>query len=240
MKTTIFNSFNEVVADIPNGSKIMIHSFAGPAGIAQNLIHALIRKGARNLTIISCNFAPGFVGGRLMPELITPMRLIENNQVRKVITSVVSLSRIIPNYEDPLEEAVKQGKIRVELVGQGTLAERIRAGGAGIGGFYTPVGVGTIVESGKEKKVIDGKEYLLELPLKGDFAFVKAHKSDKLGNLTYRGTSRSYNPLIATAANVTIAEVDEIVEAGDLDPECIITPGIYVDRLVKIPDGGVR
>lgn len=240
MKTTIFNSFNEVVYDIPNGSTIMLHSFAGPAGIAQNVIRALIRKGTRDLTVISCNFAPGFIGGRLVPELITPMRLIENNQVRKVITSVVSMRRIIPNYEDPLEKAVKQGKIEVELVGQGTLAERIRAGGAGIGGFYTGAGVGTVVESGKEKRVIDGKEYVLELPLKGDFAFVKAYKSDKLGNLTYRGTARSYNPLIAMAANVTIAEVDEIVEAGDLDPECIITPGIYVDRIVKIPDGGVK
>ena len=240
MKTKIFKSFNEVVDDIHNGSTIMLHSFAGPAGIAQNVIHALMIKGTRDLTVISCNFAPGFIGGRLVPELITPMRLIENNQVRKVITSVVSLRRIIPNYEDPLEKAVKQGKIEVELVGQGTLAERIRAGGAGIGGFYTAVGVGTIIEAAKEKRIIDGKEYLLELPLTADFAFVRAYKSDTLGNLTYRGTARSYNPLIATAGNVTIAEVDEIVEPGGLDPECVITPGIYVDRVVKIPDGGVK
>jgi len=240
MKDKVFSSFDDAITDISDGATILMHSFVGPAGVAQNLIKALIQKAAKNLTVVSCNFAPGFVAGRLIPELFTPMRLIENNQVKKVITSVVTLSRIISDYEDLLEKAVKQGNIEVELVGQGTLAERIRAGGAGIGGFYTPVGVGTIVESGKEKRTIDGKEYLFELPLRGDFAFVRAYKADVFGNLIYRGTARSYNPLIATAANITVAEVDEIVGAGDLDPECIVTPGIYVHRIVKVPDWGVK
>ena len=123
----------------------------------------------------------------------------------------------------------------MELMSHGTLLERIRAGGNGAGGFYTRVGVGTIVEKGKEKKIIDGEEYILEKPLKADFAFVRAHKADKLGNLVYRGSVRAHNPVIATAAKVTIAEVDDIVEVGELDPEVIITPHIFVRRIVKIP-----
>ncbi len=235
MRKKIIESFDEAVGDIPDGATIMMHCFAGPAGIAQNIISALVRRGSKNLTVISCNFAPGFLAGCLIPEIITPLHLIKNNQVKKVITSVVSLKRVLPNYEDPLEIAVKQGKIEVELVGQGTLAERIRAGGAGISGFYTHVGVGTILEKGKEKRIINGKECLLELSLTADFAFVRAAKSDNFGNLTYRGIARSYNPLIAAAAKVTIAEVDEIVNAGEMDPESIITPGIYVDRILKVP-----
>lgn len=236
MANKIVSTFDEAVSDIGDGATVLMHSFVGPAGVAQNLIRALVGKNVKGLTVVSCNFAPGFVAGRLMPELFTPMRLIENNQVKKVVTSVVSLGRIIPDFEDVLEQAVKAGKIEVELVGQGTLAERIRAGGAGIGGFYTRVGLGTIVEAGKEKRTIDGKEYILEKPIRGDFAFVMAHQADVFGNLTYKGTARSFNPLIATAAPVTIAEVDEIVEAGDLNPECVVTPGIYVNRIVKRPD----
>jgi 3-oxoacid CoA-transferase A subunit len=237
MADKICSTFDEAVSDIEDGATVLMHSFVGPAGVAQNLIHALVKKNVKDLTVVSCNFAPGFVAGRLMPGLVTPMRLVENNQVKKVVTSVVSLSRIIPDFEDVLEKAVKAGKIEVELVGQGTLAERIRAGGAGIGGFYTRVGVGTIVEAGKEKRTIDGKQYLFEKPIWGDFAFVRAQRSDVFGNLTYKGTARSFNPLIATAATVTVAEVDEIVAVGQQDPECVVTPGIYVNRIVKRPEG---
>ena len=136
------------------------------------------------------------------------------------------------------EEAMKQGELEWEPVPQGILAERIRAGGAGLGGFYSPVGVGTIIEEGKEKKVINGREYLLEMPIRGDFALVRAYKADKIGNLIYRGAARSFNPLIAMAADVVIAEVEEIVETGEIDPEHVVTPGVYVDRIVKIPEGG--
>lgn len=131
------------------------------------------------------------------------------------------------------EQKYLAGEVELEMVPQGTFAERIRAGGAGIAGFYTPTGVGTVAAEGKEKKYFDGKEYLLEPALRADFALIKAHKADRLGNLTYRMTARNFNPVMATAANVTIAEVDEIVEVGELDPEAVITPGIFVDRVVK-------
>jgi 3-oxoacid CoA-transferase subunit A len=131
------------------------------------------------------------------------------------------------------EKMVLSGELEIELVPQGTLAERIRAGGAGLGGFYTPTGVGTIVADGKETKIIDGREYILELPLKADFSLIKAYKADTSGNLIYRKTARNFNPMMATAGKITIAEVEEIVETGELDPEEIVTPGIYVQRLIK-------
>jgi len=264
MKNKVFETFREAVADIPDGATIMLHSFSGPGGIAENLISALKEHGAKDLTLIGCNL--GQVSGtwvveyveersRDRPELkdklasralssrilgkgyITPRILIENRQVRKAITSWAGSSYV--GIESPLERAVKAGEVELELVSQGTLAERIRAGGAGLGGFYSPVGVGTVYEDGKEKRNIQGRDYLFELPLKADFAFVRAHKADMLGNLVYRGSSRSYNPLMATAARITIAEVDEIVEPGDLDPEAVITPGIFVKRIVRIPEGGI-
>ena len=142
--------------------------------------------------------------------------------------------------ESPLEKAVKNGDIQLEIVPQGTLAERIRAGGAGLGGFYSPVGVDTVYQEGKEKRNIRGRDYIFETPLKADIGFVRAYKADLLGNLIYRGSSRSYNPLIAMAARTTIAEVDEIVKPGELDPESIVTPGIFVDRIVRIEQGEMQ
>jgi 3-oxoacid CoA-transferase A subunit len=173
-----------------------------------------------------------------LENVITPTLLVKNKQVKKAITSVTTLSRMPEVRESALEQAILSGEVEVELVPQGTLAERIRAGGAGLGGFYSPVGVDTILAEGKEKRKIGGKEYLFELPLRADFGFVRAYRADKIGNLIYKGTSRSFNPLIAMAADVTIAEVDHIVEVGELDPECIITPCVLVDRIVKIESGG--
>ena len=217
----IFSSPEEAVADIPDGSTIMFGGF-GVTGIPSTLIQALSKKGTRDIIAISNS-----PGGRL--EDFDLSILLRNKQIKKVIAS-------FPVYTGKVnifEQQYLKGEIELETVPQGTLAERIRAGGAGIAGFYTPTGVGTIVDEGKEKRTINGKEYLLELALKANFALIKAHRADRLGNLTYHMTARNFNPLMATAAEVTIAEVDEIVEVGELDPEVIITPGIFVDRIVK-------
>jgi 3-oxoadipate CoA-transferase alpha subunit len=157
--------------------------------------------------------------------------LVRNGQIKKSIVAA-PVSTI---YQNTFEKLLRAGKVEVEMVPQGTLAERIRATRAGLGGVYVPTGVGTVVEQGKEKKVIDGRTYLLELPIKADFALIKAHKADRWGNLVYRRTSRTFNATMAGAARVTVAEVDEIVELGELDPEVIVTPGIYVDRVVVRP-----
>jgi len=211
----------EAVADIPDGSTIMFGGF-GVTGIPFTLIQALYKKGTKKITAISNS-----PGGK--QEDLDLSVLFRNKQIKKVIASY-------PVYAGKFslfEQQYLKGEIELEMVPQGTLAERIRAGGAGIAGFYTPTGVGTIVAEGKEKRVFDGKEYLLERPLRADFALIKGHQADRMGNLTYRMTARNFNPLMAMAATVTIAEVDEIVEVGQLDPETIITPGIFVDRVVK-------
>jgi 3-oxoacid CoA-transferase A subunit len=217
----VFQSFQEAVADVHDGATIMFGGFIDKPGSPTNLIIALRDKGAKNLTVISNRCA-----------VMDLDLLFETRQVRKAIASAPVPRSRIPS---PFEEQYLTGEVELELVPQGTMVERIRAAGAGIGGFYTLVGVGTQMEEGKEKKVIDGKEYILELPLKADFAFIRAHKADKMGNLTYWRTQRNFNPIMATAAKVTVAEVDEIVEIGELDPEIIVTPAIYVDRIVKIP-----
>ena len=217
----VVSNIQEAVADIADGSTIMFGGF-GTVGIPITLIQALARQGAKNITAISNS-----PGGRL--EDFDLSVLFRNKQIRKVIVSYP----VYAGKVNAFEEQYSRGEVELEMVPQGTLAERIRAGGAGIAGFYTPTGVGTIVEEGKEKRTFDGKEYLLELALKADFALIKAHKADSLGNLTYRMTARNFNPVMATAAKITIAEVDEIVEAGELDPEAIITPGIYVNRVIK-------
>ena len=234
----VYLNADEAVVDIPDGATVMLNSLVGPGGIPQNLILALRNQGAKNLTIISGNFNLGWVMGRLLPDVITSNILVENKQVKKVILWFAMLERVM-GVKGALDKAVASGEVELEIVPMGTLTERIRAGGAGIGGFYSPVGIGTLYEVGKEKRVINGKEYILELPLRADFAFVRAHKADKIGNLVYRGTSRCTNPVIATAGDVVIAEVDEIVEPGELDPECIITPGIFIDRIVKVPQNKV-
>lgn len=178
---------------------------------------------------------PGWVTTHVLTqeEYTTPFLLAE--RVKKLITAWPSPAML--GMSSPLEERLKKREVEVEITSHGTLAERIRAGGSGIGGFFTKVGVGTIFEKGKEKKIIDGEEYILETALKANYGFVRAFKADKNGNLVYRGSGRGCNPLIAMASKITIAEVEEIVEAGELDSEGIVTPGIFVDRIVRIPPG---
>jgi len=233
----VYHSFDTAVADIPDGATIMIDGFGGAGGMPEYLILALRDQGATQLTIIG-NTAGlgGTFGTRPKVHYVDPSILVENGQVKNAIASYPFSPS--PSRPTIFEKKCLAGEADLELVPQGTLAERIRAGGAGIEGFYTPTGVGTVVEEGKEKRVIGGKECLLELPLRADYALIRAHKADKMGNLVFRGTSRSFNAIMATAAKITIVEVDEIVEPGELDPEALVTPSIYVDRIVKRPEAG--
>lgn len=227
----VVQSFAQAVEDVPNGAVIMMDGFGGAGGMPQQLILALRDQGAREMTIISNT--GGLVGFGIIAgqPSVTHGILIESGQVKKLIASFpVSRS---PSQPNPFELAYNRGEVNVEVVPQGTLAERIRAGGAGIAAFYTPTGVGTDATEDKETRTIDGRDYLMEHALTADYAFIRAFKADHLGNLVYRGTSRNFNQLMAAAARVTIAEVDEIVEPGGLDPELVITPGVYVNRLVK-------
>jgi 3-oxoadipate CoA-transferase alpha subunit len=214
----------------------MIDGFAGPGGTPQNLIAALRDHGARDLTIISNTAGLASVIGFGTIAGDRPIDigvLVDNEQVRKVTASFpVSPS---PSRPTSFEKAYLEGKVELEVVPQGTLAERIRAGGAGIPAFYTPTGAGTLMAEGKEVRVFNGREHLLEYALKADFALLRGHRADTSGNTVYRGTSRNFNAVMATAAAVTILEVDEVVEVGDLDPEGIHTPGLFVDRVVEIP-----
>lgn len=238
----IVSSFDEAVADIPDGATVMIGGFGTVSSTPTMLLEALARKGVKNLTTVSnsCGFGKDVwkLLGYKFPEDIDV--LVRNNCVKKAIAS----APVSAVYQNNFEKKLRAGEVELEMVPQGTLAERIRAAKAGLGGVYTPVGVGTVVETGKEVKTIDGRKYVLELPIKADFAIIKAHKGDRWGNLTYRYTSRTFNGTMAGAAKVTIAEVDEIVELGELKPDEIHTPGIYVDRVVKRPaeyveaDGG--
>ena len=231
----IVSSFADAVSDIPDGAILMIDGFAGPGGTPQNLIRALRDHGSSNLTIISNTAGlASVIGFGTIPgdRPIDIGILIENEQVKKVIASFpVSPS---PSRPTAFETAYREGKIELEVVPQGTLAERIRAGGAGIPAFYTPTGAGTLMAEGKESRMFDGREYLLERSLKADFALLRAHISDTTGNTQYRGTSRNFNGVMATSANVVIMEVDDVVEPGDIDPGAVHTPGIYVNRIVKI------
>ena len=230
----IVPTFAEAVADIPDGATLMIDGFAGPGGTAQNLIRALRDHGARDLTIISNTAGLASVTGfgTVPGDRPTDIgALVENEQVKKVIASFpVSPS---PSRPTAFERAYREGNAELEVVPQGTLAERIRAGGAGIPAFYTPTGVGTLIAEGKEVRTFDGREHLLETALKADFALLRARRADPLGNTQYRGTSRNFNGVMATAAEVVVMEVDEIVEIGEIDPGAVHTPGIYVDRIVK-------
>ena len=234
MKIEFCESFDEAIGDIFDGASLMAFCW-GVSGTPQNLISALHDKGTKDLTVISHNFLPAFVANNILWDVVTPFILEE--QVKKLITAWPGTS--IVGIESPMERRIKEGNAELELMSHGILVERIRAGGSGIGGFYSPIGIGTIVEEGKEKKTIDGIEYILEKPLKADFGFVRAYKADRMGNLIYHGGGRACNPIIAMASRVTIAEVDEIVEVGDIDPEVVVTPGIFVDRVVKIPEGGL-
>jgi 3-oxoacid CoA-transferase A subunit len=234
-KDKIFRNCDEAVADIFDGATIMVGGFGSFGGLPVNLIVALANQGAKNLTVIANMGGVGFeLSKRIKPEGYQDLGILfEKGQVRKFIGSVPALGGMPPT--SPLERLYNEGKVEIEVVPQGTLAERIRCGAGGLGGFYTLVGTGTVIEKGKEKKIIGGKEYILELPLTADFALVKAHKADTLGNLVYRKTARCFNPVMAAAARVTIVEVDQLVPVGELDPEAIVTPHVYVRRVVEVP-----
>ena len=232
----IVPSFEEAVADVPNGAIVMIDGFAGPGGTPQNLIRALRDQGASGLTIIGNTAGVASVSGFGALPGDRPIDigiLVDNGQVRKAVASFP----VSPSASNPtaFERAYRDGKVELELVPQGTLAERIRAGGAGIPAFYTPTGAGTLVAEDKETRVFEGREYVMERALKADFALLRAHKADTLGNAVYRGTSQNFNGVMATAATVTVLEVDTVVEPGELDAGAIHTPALYVDRIVKIP-----
>ncbi|MFB9761240.1 CoA transferase subunit A [Ectobacillus funiculus] len=214
-KGKVMNSFTEAVQDIQDGATLIVGGF-GLSGIPEKLIHALKEQGTKDLTVVSNNCGVDDWGLGL---------LLANNQIKKMVSSYVGENKIF-------EQQFLSGELEVELVPQGTLAERIRAGGAGIPGFYTATGVGTPIAEGKEHKEFNGKTYILEEGIVGDFAFVKAWKADKLGNLIYRKTARNFNPLAAMSGKITIAEVEEIVEVGELNPDEIHTPGIYVQRVL--------
>ena len=209
-------SADEAIRDIPDGATLMIGGF-GLCGIPENLIRALVRKGTKNLTTISNNVGVDGYGMGL---------LLSAGQIRRHIGSYVGENKL-------LEQMVLEKKIDLDLVPQGTFSERIRAGGAGIPAFYTPAGFATMVAENKETREFNGRTYVMEHALKADFAFVKAWKGDKWGNLVYRKTARNFNPMMSTAAAVTIAEVEHLVEVGELDPDLVHTPSIYVKRIFQ-------
>ena len=211
---------DQAVADIPDGATVLIGGF-GTAGQPMELIEALIRTGVGDLTVVNNNAGNGTIG---------LAALLAAGRVRKIICS-------FPRQSDSFvfDELYRAGKIELELVPQGNLAERIRAAGAGIGAFFSPTGVGTELAEGKEARAIDGRDYVMELPLRGDVALVKALTADTWGNLVYRKTARNFGPIMATAARLTVAEVTRTVTIGGLDPEAVVTPGIFVDRVVVTP-----
>lgn len=211
----LWESADAAIADVKDGATLVVGGF-GLCGNPENLIAALHRRGVKQLTIVSNNCGTTDQGLGI---------LLAAHQVKKMVSSYVGENKIF-------EQQYLSGELEVELVPQGTLAERCRAGAAGIGGFYTPTGVGTEVAKGKETRTLGGRDYLLELPIRGDFALIKAWKADALGNLVFRRTARNFNGCMAGAAPVTIAEVEEIVPVGTLDPDAIHVPSIYVQRLV--------
>ncbi len=221
MINKIFSSAAEAVADIKDNSSVLISGF-GEAGSPIELIHALVDKGAKNLTVISNNAGSGNVG---------LAALIENRQVKKMICSFPKTANSVV-----FPELFRKGEIELELVPQGTLAERIRCGGAGIPAFYTPAAVNTVLAEGKEHRNFNNQTYILEYGLKADFALVKCKTADRYGNLIFNKTARNFGPVMCTAAKTTIVQAKYIAEPGELDPEIIVTPGIFVKRVVHIPN----
>lgn len=219
MINKIFNSTKEVVADIFDGATVLISGF-GEAGSPIELIHALIDQGTKNLTIVSNNAGSGNVG---------LAALIENKQVKKIICSFprTAISVVFP-------EMYRKGEIELELVPQGTLAERIRAAGAGIPAFFTPTSVDTPLAENKETSVFNGKTYVLEHAIKADFSLVKCYAADKYGNLTYNKTARNFGPIMCMGAKTSIVQAKKLLKVGQIDPECVITPGIFVKRVVEV------
>ena len=217
MSATICRTAAEAVAGIEDGSTVLVGGF-GMAGMPVRLIDALIEQGATDLTVVSNNAGNGDTG---------LAALLAKGRVRKVVCS-------FPRQADSwvFDRLYRDGRIELELVPQGTLAERMRAAGAGIGAFFSPTGVGTTLAEGRETREIDGRAYVIEYPIKGDVALIGAYRSDRMGNLVYRKTARNFGPVMATAARLVIAEVQEVVDTGVLDPEAVVTPSIYVDRVV--------
>jgi len=217
--TAITGDPGEAVAGIADGATVLVGGF-GMAGMPVTLIEALIRQGATDLTVVSNNAGNGDAG---------LAALLAAGRVRKMICS-------FPRQSDSwvFDGLYREGRIELEVVPQGNLAERMRAAGAGIGAFFSPTGVGTLLAEGKERRTIDGREYVLEYPIKGDVALIGAYLGDRRGNLVYRKTARNFGPVMATAATLTIAEVRRVVELGELDPEAVVTPSIYVDRILDL------
>lgn len=219
MISKIFDSARQALADVPDGASIMVGGF-GLAGQPRELIDALLDQGARDLVIVNNNAGNGDTG---------LAALLAAGRVRKIVCS-------FPRQFDShvFDALYRAGKIELELVPQGNLAERIRAAGAGIGGFYTPTGAGTPLAEGKEQRAINGRDYILEYPLHADYALIKALRADRWGNLVYRKTARNFGPIMATASRIAVVQVDEVVELGGLDPEAIVTPGLFVQRVVAL------
>ncbi|MCP9955259.1 3-oxoacid CoA-transferase subunit A [Actinomadura madurae] len=220
-RAEILDSVDEAVRGIEDGATVLVGGF-GFAGMPFDLIDGLIRQGAKDLTIVSNNAGNGDVG---------LAALLKAGRVRKVLCS-------FPRQSDSyvFDELYRAGRIELEVVPQGNLAERMRAGGAGIGAFYCPTGVGTPLAEGKETRTIDGRVHVLEYPIKGDVALISAHRADTMGNLVYRKTARNFAPVMATAATTTIVQVGGVVAAGGIDPETVVTPGIFVDRVVRVEE----
>ena len=232
----VCESASQALSDVPDGAIVNVDGFGGPGGMAHYLMTALRDHGAKGLTIISNTAGIARVARFGAPEGVTPIDhtiLVDNGQVAKAIASYPVSPSI--NRPSSFERAYHEGASDLEVSPQGTLAERLRSGGAGVAGFYTPTAVGTLLGEGKELREIDGRPYVLEQRILADFCIIRGHKADTLGNMVYRGTSRNFNPVMATSARVTVVEVDEIVEPGELDPEEIVTPGVFVDRIVKRP-----
>jgi 3-oxoacid CoA-transferase A subunit len=231
MSNKVFPSFDEAVADIPEGASICMESW-GVAGVPNNLVSALRRKGTRALTIITACFVPQVMPGEVFsfPTVLLP-------QMKKLVAGVVGIQRLGAGAF--VEEYIARG-LEVELTSHGTLATRLYAGAARLGGIYERVGLGTVLEEGKEIRAIDGQQYIFERPIRADYAFIVAEQADTLGNLVYRGIYRGNQPAMAMASDVTIVEVEsQILEAGEIDPEHVVTPGVFVDRLVQVPADGL-
>lgn len=226
MKNKVYATFDEAVADVPDGSVFMSPGFGG-VGLPRNLLAALNRQGAKQLTGISNNAGS-------MDDKVDVGTLVAAGQVKKMICAFTAPTH--PSQVTPFVRMYNAGEVDAELLPQGTLAERIRAAASGIGAFYTPASVGTELAEGKEHRVIDGRTYVLEYPLPADYAFIRAWKADTFGNLQFRLTQRNFNPIMAMAARVTIVEVEnDIVEVGAIDPDHVHVSGVYVDRVVRIP-----
>ena len=232
----VFATAADALYDVFEGAVVNVDGFGGPGGMAHYLMVGLRDRGTKGLTMISNTAGIARVARFGAPEGVTAIDhtiLVENGQIAKAIASYPVSPSI--NRPSAFERAYQEGQSDLEVSPQGTLAERLRSGGAGVASFYTPTAVGTMLGAGKETREIGGRPYVLEQRIIADFCIIRGHKADTLGNMVYKGTSRNFNPVMATAARVTIVEVDEIVEPGQLDPEAIVTPGVFVDRIVKRP-----